>query len=158
MRNIAIEAMSLKKISIFREKKKNQQVVRPRGINVSNDYNDLDCPIIKTASIENIEVFSTLSNQQEAAAKQPDRTAQTKIAAPTVIGSSNQSSRVITTQTPYQIEESDAMRTAALWYAANHTNRSGAFIPFIRETFGLTALDAIRAMQLGRKLAREARQ
>lgn len=50
------------------------------------------------------------------------------------------------------------MRTAALWYAANHTKRSGSFIPFIRETFGLTALEAIRAMQLGRKLAREARQ
>ena len=133
-------------------------LVRPRGIDVSNDFNHLDCPINETAPIENIEVFSTLSNQREAAAEQPEMSAQTKIAAPTVIESSNSSSRLIPANEQYQIEESDAMRTAALWYAANHANRSGAFIPFIRATFGLTALEAIRAMQLGRKLAQEARQ
>ncbi|NKB79117.1 hypothetical protein HED49_10195 [Ochrobactrum daejeonense] len=52
---------------------------------------------------------------------------------------------------------SDAVRTAALWYCQNHHSRAGPFIPFLRETFALTALEAIRAMQLGRKMASEAR-
>ncbi|WP_353391251.1 hypothetical protein [Brucella sp. NBRC 14130] len=90
--------------------------------------------------------------------RQKERIAETKIAAPTVIGSSNQSSRVITTAEQYQVAESDAIRTAALWYAANHSKRSGALIPFIRTTFHLSPLEAIRALQLGRKLAQEARQ
>lgn len=51
----------------------------------------------------------------------------------------------------------ESVRTAALWYANNHLNRAGPFIPFIRATFNLSPLEAIRAMQLGRKLAQEAR-
>lgn len=87
-----------------------------------------------------------------------ERIVQNKIAATTVIVSSNKDSQVLTTDAPYQPVDSDAIRTAALWYSDNHFKRSGAFIPFLRVTFALTPLEAIRAMQLGRQLVQEARR
>ena len=41
---------------------------------------------------------------------------------------------------------------AAHWYAANREYHAGAFVPVLRNRFGLTALQAIQAAQLARTM------
>ncbi|MCP4408506.1 MAG: hypothetical protein GY807_12225 [Gammaproteobacteria bacterium] len=44
---------------------------------------------------------------------------------------------------------------AAEWYAANSDGRNGAFIPILKERFGLSALEAIEAAQLAHRYTQE---
>jgi len=54
----------------------------------------------------------------------------------------------VTTKVPTDNRLSDAAR----WYAKNCQNSTRAFVPLLRQKFGLTALQAIQAAQLARGL------
>ncbi|MBO1038197.1 hypothetical protein IPV26_00800 [Brucella pituitosa] len=49
---------------------------------------------------------------------------------------------------------SNPVSVAALWLASHRNECDGALIPFIRERFPLTALQAIEAVKLGNALSR----
>ncbi len=46
----------------------------------------------------------------------------------------------------------DNVEQAAHWYARNNANRKRAFIPLLRDRFGLTPMEAIMAAQLAREI------
>ena len=57
-----------------------------------------------------------------------------------------------------KIGPDDRILEAARWFAKNCENRTRAFIPLLRDEFGLTPLEAIKAAQLARDIeAGEAR-
>lgn len=44
------------------------------------------------------------------------------------------------------------IKRAALWYASNRGKREQAFIPLLRERFGLTVMEAIEAARMAHEL------
>ncbi len=46
----------------------------------------------------------------------------------------------------------DRVENAARWFARNRRDRTRAFVPLLRDKFGLTPMEAIKAAQLAREI------